>query len=107
MRLTLRSCHSLLAKPARNFFRLRSIVGRICAKFLNDAQFLSAYEPINGIADKRASLEAVIDKCARALLQLTEFKRYYYNRTPQFTPFAWLRWQWPMANYYFNSAAAS
>ncbi len=67
-------------------------------KFLNDAAFVQRYEPYNGVPDKRDSLKQVILRCATTLLKTTEFKRCYYNRTPQFTPYAWLRWQWPMAN---------
>ena len=77
-------------------------VAKTKQKFLGDAAFLETYQPLDGSSNKLASLEAVIDRCAKALLQNTEFKRGYYNRTPQFTPFSWLRWQWPMANTYFS-----
>lgn len=40
---------------------------------------------------------------SRKLIKQTEFKRGYYNRTPQFTPFSWLRWKWPLANSQMNS----
>lgn len=40
---------------------------------------------------------------SRKLINQTEFKRWYYNRTPQFTPFSWLRWKWPLANSKMNS----
>ncbi len=67
-------------------------------KFLSDAEFLERYEPIDGNPDKRASLREVIRVNAKALLQDTQFKREYYNRTPQMTPYAWLRRKWPVAN---------
>ena len=70
-------------------------------KLQTDTNLLQRYQPINGIADKPSSLAAVIDRCAQALLKQTEFKRWYYNRTPQFTPYAWLRWRWPLANAQF------
>jgi len=35
---------------------------------------------------------------AKKLLIQSEFKRWYYFKTPQFTPFSWLRWSWPIAN---------
>lgn len=35
---------------------------------------------------------------AKKLLIQSEFKRWYYFKTPQFTPFSWLRWKWPIAN---------
>jgi len=36
------------------------------------------------------------------LINQTEYKRWYYNRTPQFTTFSWLRWRWPLANVEMN-----
>ncbi len=39
---------------------------------------------------------------SKKLINQTEFKRWYYNRTPQFTPFSWLRWKWPLANAEMN-----
>ena len=39
---------------------------------------------------------------AKKLLISTEFKRMYYNKTPQFTPFSWLRWKWPVANAFMD-----
>jgi NAD+ synthetase len=35
---------------------------------------------------------------AKKLLIQSEFKRWYYFKTPQLTPFTWLRWKWPIAN---------
>ena len=32
------------------------------------------------------------------MLNNSEFKRWYYNKTPQFYPWGWLRWKWPVAN---------
>ncbi len=40
---------------------------------------------------------------SRKLINQSEFKRWYYNRTPQLTPFSWLRWKWPLANSEMNN----
>jgi NAD+ synthetase len=40
---------------------------------------------------------------SRKLINQSEFKRWYYNRTPQLTPFSWLRWKWPLANAEMNN----
>lgn len=42
---------------------------------------------------------------ASKLLVKTEFKRWYYHKTPQLMPFSWLRWKWPVANTYMNIEA--
>jgi len=39
---------------------------------------------------------------SRKMINQSEYKRWYYNRTPQFTPFSWLRWKWPLANAEMN-----
>lgn len=39
---------------------------------------------------------------AKKLLVQSEFKRWYYFKTPQLTPFTWLRWKWPIANSDFD-----
>ncbi len=39
---------------------------------------------------------------SKKLINQSEFKRWYYNRTPQFTPYSWLRWKWPLANAHMN-----
>ncbi len=41
---------------------------------------------------------------SRKLINQTEYKRWYYNRTPQLTPFSWLRWKWPLANADMNQS---
>lgn len=39
----------------------------------------------------------------KRMAKTSEFKRWYYNKTPQITPYGWLRWKWPIANAYFDS----
>ncbi|MEK6557538.1 MAG: NAD(+) synthase [Candidatus Margulisiibacteriota bacterium] len=39
---------------------------------------------------------------AKKLLVNTEFKRWYYHKTPQLMPYSWLRWKWPVANAYMK-----
>ena len=40
---------------------------------------------------------------SKKLINQSEYKRWYYNRTPQLTPFSWLRWKWPLANAEMNN----
>ena len=55
----------------------------------------------NTTANKEIFLER-LSFLAKKLLKDSEFKRWYYNKTPQFTPYSWLRWKWPVANGYFD-----
>ena len=59
----------------------------------------SRYSKIyNETPQKRQKFGKTLKFLARKLLVNTEYKRWYYNKTPQFTPFSWLRWKWPVVN---------
>ena len=63
---------------------------------------MQRFFPTHGSSLDQQEFMARITKLAGKLLRTTEFKRNYYNRTPQFTPLAWQRWIWPMANAHFD-----
>ncbi len=58
-------------------------------------------------ATKKRKLEFIekVKYLSKKLLVQSEFKRWYYNKTPQFTPFSWLRWKWPIANGFMDTDA--
>ncbi|MDD5456469.1 MAG: NAD(+) synthase [Candidatus Margulisbacteria bacterium] len=73
---------------------------RISRGNIKDA--LKRFYPVNGNTEEKKLFIDHFKFLAAKLLKGTEFKRNYYNRTPQFTSFAWLRWIWPMANGHFD-----
>ncbi|MFC1483181.1 NAD(+) synthase, partial [Candidatus Margulisiibacteriota bacterium] len=58
--------------------------------------------PYKGTNEEKEEFIKTVRFLANKLLVQSEYKRQYYNRTPQFTPYSWLRWQWPVANGYFD-----
>ncbi|MDD5457616.1 MAG: NAD(+) synthase [Candidatus Margulisbacteria bacterium] len=56
----------------------------------------------NGTPQKKKQFIKTLKFLAKKLLTQTEYKRWYYNKTPQFTPFSWLRWKWPVVNGYMD-----
>jgi len=56
------------------------------------------YRAYNGSKKKRRVFIDKLKFLSKKLLIQSEFKRWYYNKTPQFTPYSWLRWKWPLAN---------
>lgn len=55
-----------------------------------------------GTPENKEVFKKHLTNLAKKLLIYSEFKRWYYFKTPQFTPFSWLRWKWPIANGYFD-----
>ena len=50
------------------------------------------------VGEERDGFFEKLSFLAKKMLIQSEFKRWYYFKTPQFTPFSWLRWKWPIAN---------
>ncbi|OGI08098.1 MAG: NAD(+) synthase [Candidatus Margulisbacteria bacterium GWF2_35_9] len=62
-----------------------------------------SYKQYNGSKEKRLFFINKLKFLSKKLLVQSEFKRWYYNKTPQFTPFSWLRWKWPIANSFMDT----